>query len=146
MASVEVFGLDDLNEFFSLCENIPFTVVSKALNSMAREAQLAVVKTGLAYGVLDPATPANVLDRVVYTKPKKNKDGGGYVAVTFHGVRIRGNTLTKDSRIAFENEYGNRHQAARPFVRVAATQYGPQIAAAGEAVFDEWIEKLIQSK
>lgn len=146
MAQVEVFGFDDLNELFSALEDVPFEVTSRALNAMAEAGERALERTGTAMGVYDPESRTHILDAIYHTKPKQNRDGGGYCVVTFRGKRRRGNTVTSNALIAFEQEYGNRHQAANPFVRVTAVQSGDEIAKPGENVLDEWIVRTAETK
>ena len=145
MANAEVFGFEDLNRMFRALENVPFRVVSGALNQMALVGESAVMENGAAMGVFDPTSRKHILTTVNHTKPKQNRDGGGYCIIVFKGARRRGNTVTNNALIAFENEYGNRHQTARPFIRLTAAQDGERIAAPGVKALEDWMENTFKN-
>lgn len=140
MAKIELQGLDELNRAYGKIAEIPWDVTSEALNRMAAAAEAQVKRSGEAMGVRDAQSSVHILDKITHTKPKKTGDGG-YSDVTFSGTRTRGRTRTRNAEIAFVNEYGRRGQAARPFIRQAAEQGADQIAAPGEKILGEWMEK-----
>ena len=140
MATVTVEGFDELSRMFDEIGDIPFEVLSEALEAMGTEAQNAVFQTGTAMGVRDPESNVHILDKLRHSKPKKTEDGGS-TYVTFSGSRTRGKTRTRNAEIAFVNEYGKQNQQARPFIRQAAEQYADQIAAPGERILGDWQEK-----
>lgn len=139
MAKLVISGLEKIQKTLLEMTDIPEAVTEKALTEMGRIGVDAVKRTGEAMGIYDGDSRVHILDKVKLKKIVKTP-GGGFTEVYFSGTRKRGNTVTANSLIAFQNEYGNRHQQARPFVRMAAAQYGDQIAAPGEKVIGDWFE------
>ena len=144
MATVTLEGFSELDAMFAKLGDVPWDVTSKALDQMAEAGEDAVRSTGRAMGVREPDSSVHILDKITHTKPKQT-DGGGYSKVTFSGSRRRGNTTTRNSEIAFVNEYGKEGQTARPFIRQAGEQYGDQISEPGEKILGDWMEKTFQS-
>jgi len=140
MAQISLNGLDEIDKMLEHLSEVPFDVISDALNAMAAVAEDQVRKAGQAMGVRDPESRVHILDKVTHTKPKKS-DAGGYSDVTFSGTRTRGRTKTRNAEIAFINEYGKRGQAPRPFIRQAAEQGADAIAKPGEEIIGDWFEK-----
>lgn len=139
MATLEIYGMDDLDAAFNRIGNIPETVTTRALNEMADIAAAAIRRSGEAMGVRDPESEVHILDKIVKRKPKLTHDGG-YQDISFSGTRTRGKTKTRNAEIAFINEYGKRGQPARPFIGQAMTVNEEKIAAAGGDVLGDWIE------
>lgn len=139
MAKLVISGLEETQRTLLEMADIPEEVVNKALTEMGRIGVDAVKRTGEAMGIYDGKSRVHILDKVKLKKNVKTP-GGGFTEVYFSGTRKRGNTVTSNELIAFENEYGNRHQQARPFVRMTAAQYGDQIAAPGERIIGDWFE------
>lgn len=143
MASIDLGGLDVVDNMFKSIVEIPVDVRLSAIDAMAEVAEKKVKATGAAMGVRDPESNVHILDKIKHTKPKDD-EGGGHSDVTFSGSRTRGKTKiskTRNAEIAFINEYGRRGQPARPFIRQAAEQYADQIAAPGEKIIGDWFEK-----
>ena len=139
MAKLVISGLEEIQKTLLEMTDIPENVTEKALTAMGKIGVDAVNGTGEAMGIYDGDSRVHILDKVKLAKIAKTP-GGGFTEVYFSGTRKRGNTVTANSLIAFQNEYGNRHQQARPFVRLAAAQYGDQIAAPGEKIIGDWFE------
>lgn len=139
MATLEIYGMDDLDAAFNRIGNIPETVTTRALNEMADIAAAAIRRSGEAMGVRDPESEVHILDKIVKRKPKLTLDGG-YQDISFSGTRTRGKTKTRNAEIAFINEYGKRGQQPRPFIGQAMTVNEEKIAAAGGDVLGDWIE------
>ena len=139
MATVELEGFAELDRMFQQLGNLPFNVIADALEEMAEPAERAVRESGLSMGVRDPESRVHILDNITHTKPKKTSDGGT-CKITFKGNRTRGRKKTRNSEIAFLNEYGKHGQAARPFIRQAAESSGPRVAEAGARVMEKWID------
>jgi hypothetical protein len=139
MAKLVISGLEETEKTLLEMADIPDEVIEKALGEMGKIGVNAVKSTGAALGIYDGESRVHILDKVKLAKIAKTP-GGGFTEVYFSGMRKRGNTVTANSLIAFQNEYGNRHQQARPFVRLAAAQYGDQIAAPGEKIIGDWFE------
>ena len=140
MASLELLGFEDLDDAFKRIGDFPEDVKIDALDAMAQVAAERIKQTGEAMGVRDPESTVHILDKVTRNKAKMSWSGG-YEDITFAGTRMRGNTRTRNAEIAFINEYGSRTQDARPFIGKAMTQYEEQIAAPGEKIVGDWIEK-----
>lgn len=128
---------------FNKLGEVPWDVTKQALDQMAEVGENAVRRTGQSMGVRDPKSGVHILDKITHTKPKQT-DGGGYCEVTFSGSRRRGNTTTRNSEIAFINEYGKEGQTARPFIRQAGEQYGDQISAPGEKIIGSWMVETFE--
>ena len=66
-----------------------------------------------------------------------------YIVDGDHGAVLVLDRYYKVERVlnSFINEYGDRKQDARPFILKAMTQYEEQIAAPGEKIVGDWIEK-----
>ena len=140
MARLEFEGIDELSQALERCKNIPWDEKSRALTSMGQVAAAKIKASGEAMGVRDRESSAHILDKIKVQKPKETKDGG-YVNITFSGSRTRGRTRTSNSAIAFENEFGNRHQSDRPFVGKAMSQNEGAILEPGIEILGDWIEK-----
>lgn len=143
MAQITLEGLDELASMFRDLGEIPWEVISEALDAMAAVAQQKVRASGESMGVRDPESQVHVLDKITRTKPKQTENGGR-CDVTFRGTRTRGRTRTREAEIAFVNEYGKRGQPARPFIRQAAEQGADEIAAPGEKIIGDWFEKTAE--
>lgn len=69
--------------------------------------------------------------------------GQRQIALTFKGVRVRGNkkkTVTRNAEIAFLNEYGARNIPARPFIQQGIDTKEKEAFDKAEAVFDKWLD------
>lgn len=143
MARVTLEGFSEVDAMFAKLGEVPWDVTKRALDEMAEVGEDAVRRTGQSMGVRDPESGVHILDMVTHTKPKQT-DGGGYCEVTFSGSRRRGNTTTRNSEIAFINEYGKEGQTARPFIRQAGEQYGDQISDPGEKIIGDWMVETFE--
>ena len=132
MASLELYGFEELAEAYLRIQEIPWPVMEESLDEMA-EAGLQAIK---AQGESD----VHILDSLKRRKAKKT-DSGGYEDVAFSGSRLRheGGKRTSNAVIAFENEYGNRKQAARPFVDLGLNRQEDEIMEGAESILD-WME------
>lgn len=128
---------------FAKLGDVPWDVTKQALDQMAEVGENAVRRTGESMGVRDPESSVHILDKITHAKPKKT-DSGGYCEVTFSGSRRRGNTTTRNSEIAFINEYGKEGQTARPFIRQAGEQFGDQISDPGEKIIGDWMVETFE--
>jgi hypothetical protein len=83
----------------------------------------------------------HILDKIKRRKPVKT-DYGGLENIDFSGNRSRGDSKSKtaNATIAFENEYGRRAQAARPFIGLALNENEDKIYAPAEKIIGDWIE------
>ena len=127
MARLEISGLDELDRVFRELGNVPDDVTERACKAGAEVAAAKIKQTGESKRIRSEIAP-HILDHIKVGKFKKT-DGGGYVDITFSGTqkKTKGSKPQKNSLIAFQNEYGNSTQSARPFV-------GPAMAAGEDAI------------
>lgn len=128
MARLEISGLDELDRVFRELGNVPDDVTERACKAGAEVAAAKIKQTGESKRIRSREGSAHILDRIKVGKFKKT-DGGGYVDITFSGTqkKTKGSKPVSNGRVAFENEYGNSTQSARPFV-------GPAIASNEDAI------------
>lgn len=143
MASLSLSGFDELNAVFAELSDIPDDVTEKALNAMAEVAAEKIRSSGQSAGVFDPGSSVHILEKVKPQRAKLNSSGG-YQDITFTGSRTRNGTRTTNTEIAFENEFGQRRQTARPFVRNAMEKNVKAIADPGIEIVGDWIEKTFE--
>ena len=145
MASFDVTGIDELNAALAQLGDPPEDVLDKSLTAMAKVAAQKIKESGEARGVRDPESSVHILDKLKVGKFKKTSSGG-YVDITFSGTRknSRGGSRRPNARIAFENEYGNRHQQARPFVGPAMAQNEDQIVQPGAKILSDWADQVFK--
>lgn len=140
MATIDVYGFEDLDSVFKHIRDIPWEVTEDALQEMGAVLIEKVKREGDAMGIRDPESSQHVLDTLTLAKAKKT-DAGGIQNVTFKGSRTRGRTRTRNAEIAFVNEYGKRGQQARPFMAQAMKQHEKEIREPGEKRIGDWLEK-----
>lgn len=140
MARIVVSGFENLEKTMLKMAYPPERLVTDALTEMAEVGKRALRRTGEEMEVRDRDSSVHILDKIKVKKIVKTRSGG-FTELYFSGTRKRGNTVTSNGLIAFENEYGNRHQRPRPFVRMTVVRYGDQIAEPGEKIIGDWIEK-----
>lgn len=149
MASFEVRGFGEVFGSLETMAKLPPAVKIRMLNEMGKVAAAAEKKKGIEYDVRDPKSNVHIVDKLKVNKPTIT-DTGGYVTITFEGTRKRGNTKTRNAEIAFINEYGRRgatkKMAARQFIRDALKEAGDEINAAGEKVYNEWLDSIEQNR
>lgn len=142
MATFEVAGLTELNEALSRISDVPESVKTEILTAMGTVALEGVRQSGRAAGVYDESNDGvHVLDSLALSKPKLSKNGGS-ISVVFRGNRRdrRHKKKTRQSAVAFYNEYGTRKMSARPFVRPGIEKNRAKIFAAGERVYHRWLK------
>ena len=142
--SFHIEGMDGLMSALDKIADIPDEVKTDALKAMADLAASEIKKCGKSMQVRDPTSNVHILDSI---SPKKAvvSANGGYADVVFSGSRTRNGIKTNNEEIAFENEYGNRHQIARPFVGTAMAKNADLITALGLKILGDWIEKTFES-
>ena len=140
MASLELQGFEDLEDAFRRISEIPFDVTAEALDGMAEVAMDKIRSTGESMGVRDPDSNVHILDKLKKASRAKKTETGGYLNISFSGIRKRGNTTTRNAEIAFVNEYGKKGQPARPFIGTAMSRSEDEITAPAEKVIGDWIE------
>lgn len=140
MASLELYGFEDLQDALERIGDIPFDVTAEALDGMADVAMDRIKSTGESMGVRDPDSSVHILDKIKKASKAKKTDSGGYLNISFSGTRKRGKTTTRNAEIAFVNEYGQQGQPARPFIGTAMSRNEDEITAPAEKVIGDWIE------
>lgn len=149
MASFEVRGFGEVFGSLETMAKLPPEVKTRMLNEMGKVAAAAEKKKGIEYNVRDPKSNVHIVDKLMVNKPQITSTGG-YVTITFDGTRKRGNTNTRNAEIAFINEYGRKGESgkmeARQFIRDALKEAGDAINAAGEKVFNEWLDSIEQNR
>ena len=143
MARLEMSGFDELDDAFARIADIPEDVTVRALDSMAQVAAVKIKASGESMGVRDPESTVHILDVIKRGKAKTTAEGG-YEDITFAGTRQRAGKRVRNAEIAFVNEYGTRHQQARPFISQAMQQNEAAIAAPGAEIIGDWIETNFQ--
>lgn len=141
MARLEVYGIDELDAAFRRLGDVPEAVTAAACTAGARVAAEKIRQKGEAKGIRSNK-PKHVLDSIKVGKFKKT-DSGGYVDIRFAGTQKSspGAKPVRNDLVAFENEYGNSHQEARPFVRPAMAEGEKEIVAPMADVISDWMEK-----
>lgn len=140
MASFHVNGADDLAKAFKEAGTVPEGVTKSMLTAMAniaKEAQ-ARLANSMLHGYLWTGTTANSIQS---DSPRVTSDGGK-VTISFKGSRIRKGHNERNATIAFINEFGKKHQPARPFIKEANTKNEDKINAAGETEFNKWLQSI----
>lgn len=161
MAKFSITGLDELSLSMQEFAEIPGNVQDEMLNAQAEiamEAQRAEAKKlGMYQGynthnnfratsaknVLPGQTKnysTGTLARSIKKRPKTDKDGRKFVEIYFSGSRKRGNTRTRNSEIAFLNEFGTRTINARHFIWTANEKIADKANAAAMAIYDRWLK------
>lgn len=137
---LEVSGIDELDAAFRRLGDVPETVTAAACRAGGEIAAELIRKKGEAMRIRSDKPP-HILDRIKIGKFTKTDDGG-YVDVYFSGTQRSspGAKPVSNGRIAFENEYGNTHQQARPFVAPAIAEGEEVIAQAMANILGEWME------
>lgn len=162
MAKFSMLGLEDLELSMQEVAQIPGNVMDEMLNAqadIAMEAQRAEAKKlGKYQGYsathnnfratsLTNQLPGQVksystgtLARSIKKRSKVDKDGRAFVEIYFSGSRKRGKTRTRNSEIAFLNEFGTRTINARRFIWVANEKIADKANAAAMAIYDRWLK------
>ena len=147
MAALTVEGSDIITDAMKNLSEIPGDVKLKMLEEMGNVCKDAEYREGQSMNIWDPNWEGkHVLESLSRNEPQLNKngDGGGYVTVTFSGTRHRGKKDTRNAEIAFINNYGanDRGIAPKPFVTNATEKHAEEIQAAGEKIFDDWVDDI----
>lgn len=136
MAEIGFVGLDDLILSMEEIAQIPDDVKDEMLNAQADVVTAAQKTKARAYGVQDTGL---VISSIKKGKPKRKK-GVRVIYITPSGTRRRGKQTVRNAEIAFINEYGDRKQRARPFIRDANEASAEATTQAGFEVYDKWLK------
>lgn len=136
MAEIGFSGLDELMLSMEEIAQIPDEVQDAMLNAQADVVTAAQKARARAYGVQDTGL---VIFSIKKGKPKRKK-GVRVIYITPSGTRRRGKQTVRNAEIAFINEYGDRRQRARPFIRDANEACAEATTQAGFEVYDKWLK------
>lgn len=132
MASLDVFGLDDIIKDFENVAVLPVGVVDEILTASARivaEAQKMTARSMLK----GDYSQGLIADSITVNNPKTDKRGKRVVSISFSGKRHS----NKIAEIAFVNEYGTTRQPARQFMRMAIESSSERAAEAAQNVLND---------
>lgn len=138
MASFEVDGIVELENDLIAVMDLPDSVADGILNAEAdviAEAQQRAI-TKMWKGRYSTGTTA----RAVKKGRVRKKSSGKYITVYPQGSRNRKEKSYRNAEIAFVNEYGKRGQPGRPAIRIANEQAADKAAAAGEKVYNDYLD------
>lgn len=136
MATFAFKGLDSLMLSLEQVAAIPEDIQDEMLNAQADVVVPAQQSKARAYGVED----TGLMIRSIRKGEPKTKKGARVLYITPVGSRIRGKTKTENAAIAFVNEFGSRHQKARPFMRDANEACAEETTQAAFRVYDAWLK------
>ena len=166
MAQFNFHGLDELMLDLETLANLPEDVHDEMLNAMA-DVTLAAQKAEAAkLGMYDGYNTHNnyrdqegqnvKVPNVLPGQTRSYSTGGlarairkgqvqlkkdqRQIKIYFAGSRRRGNTVTKNSEIAFLNEYGTKTINARNFIWVANEKSAAEATQAAAEVYDRYLK------
>ena len=135
MAQLEFSGLDDLIVSMEQISEIPVEVLDEILNAQADVLVPEIKERAIGYGVSDTG---DMIRSIKKGKAKRGKHGGRQLVVSPRGKRKDGKT---NAEVAFLNNYGTRHQMARPFWTDAEKVSERSMDKAGGNVYDKYLIK-----
>lgn len=138
-----VSGMKELEDAFLRVGYVPDDVKVEVVTAMANVALEAQKSSIRQFGIYDAEnTGEHAVDRVSLSKAKVT-ESGVEIFVTFKGTREDKShkKKTRNAEIIFVNEYGKRGVPARPAVRLANATCKDEAIAAGQEVFEKWLEK-----
>ncbi|MDR3277430.1 MAG: hypothetical protein LBT12_01545 [Oscillospiraceae bacterium] len=142
MASFKVEGFNELALSFDKLANIPTNVIAEMLNAEADvivRAQKATAKAMLN----GKFSTGKTADSISKAKAIVQPNGGNIITVYAMGTRTRGKkSKTRNSEIAFVNEYGARGKPKRPFIAEANKKHADEAVAAATAVYDKYLGSI----
>ncbi|MBQ2997256.1 MAG: HK97 gp10 family phage protein [Oscillibacter sp.] len=140
MAEFHFSGVDELELSLREIEELPEEVVDEMLEAQADVLIDEIQNRGEAYGVMAPGS-GKMLRSIKKGRPKRGKNGTRQIVVSPRGTRKRGKEgkKTSNAEIAFLNNYGTRHQQARPFWSDAEKTSEKSMEKAAAEVHDKWL-------
>ena len=138
MAELASHGLDELMLSLEEIAEIPVDVQDEMLLAQAEITAEAQRQAARTYNVQDTGLMINSI------KPGELKwvEGVRTIYITSSGTRIRGKNHKKirNAEIAFLNEYGTRHQKARPFIQKGNEMSAKAATTAAMEVYDRFLQ------
>ena len=135
MSEFSFSGIDDFIFSMEKVANIPEEVQDEILVEQADVLVHELRLRGEGYGVSDTGA---MLQSIKAGKPKKGKKGGRQLVVSPRGKRKDGKT---NGEVAFLNNYGTRHQMARPFWTDTEKLTERTMEKVGAEVYDKYLVK-----
>jgi HK97 gp10 family phage protein len=144
VAEFVVQGLDGILNSLQEFEALPDYVKDDILNAQADALIPEIQERGKAYGVEDTGT---MLKKIKKGKVRHNKKGR-YIVVAPRGTRIRVGkngkaTKITNAEIGFLQNYGTRHQKAKPFWSDTVEMSERTVTKAGEEVLDRYLKEKL---
>lgn len=136
MATFGFKGLDELTLSLQEIAEIPEDIQDAMLNAQADVVVPAQQQKARDYKVQD----TGLMIRSIKKGKVKTQKGARVLYITPMGSRVRGKTKTTNAEIAFVNEFGSRHQKARPFMKDANESCAEETTQAAFRVYDEWLQ------
>ena len=137
MPEISFRGLDGLILDMQAVAELPDEVQDEMLNAQADIVVAAQKRAGQAMGVEDTGL---TLRSIKKGKVKRSKEGYRVLYITPAGSRKRGKKRVRNAEIAFINEYGDRDQKARPFIRTGNESSAAQATEAAMNIYDRWLK------
>lgn len=109
MANFSISGLDEFMLSMQQVAELPESVMDEMLNEQADFLIPEIQKRGYAYGV----GSGELLKSIKKGKPKRGKNGGRQLIIAARGRNKV--SKTPNGYVAFLNNYGSRHNVAKPF-------------------------------
>lgn len=138
MAEFSFSGINELELSLREIEELPEEVADEMLEAQADVLIDEIQNRGEAYGVMAPGS-GKMLKSIKKGKAKRGKNGTRQIVVSPRGSRTRGKKKTSNAEIAFLNNYGTRHQQARPFWSDAEKTSEKSMEKAAAEVHDKWL-------
>lgn len=138
MAKYEIEGLESTLIAFEQLAKFPEDLQDGILQEQADRLVYDLKLRGEGYGVYDTG---KMLSSIKAGKVKDGKDGR-QITVSPTGSRKRGKTRVRNAEIAFVQNYGTRHQPARPFWTDTIELTKMEMAKIAERRIDEWLKSL----
>lgn len=135
MASFSVNGLDEYAFGLNELADIPDSVIEEMLKEEGEVIKKGQVQT--AGTMLQGPYYEGGVARSIEVGSMKRGRSGKVVYVTFQGTQHK----NRVAEIAFINEFGKKHQPARPFIQVANEKNAGEAVEAAARVYDKYLKE-----
>ena len=130
----KVSGLDEFSLSLQEMAELPDSVQDDMLNAQADFLITEIQERGSAYGV----GSGNLLKSIKKGKPKRGKKGDRKIIVAPRGKNKTSGT--PNGYVAFLNNYGSRHNVAKPFWTDTVTLSEKSLDKVAATVYDQWLK------
>ena len=134
MANFSVDGLDEFMLSMQQVAELPESVMDDMLNEQADFLIPEIQERGRAYGV----GSGDLLKSIKKGKPKRGKNGGRQLIIAARGRNKV--SKTPNSYVAFLNNYGSRHNVAKPFWTDTESMSDKSLNKIAAGVYSLWLE------